>query len=485
MCAGTNAWRLDHPLGPSDAIEGFVSPASVGTGGSVQLYVTTTAATYTYAVYRLGYYKGTGGRLMYTSQTITGVAQPAPQIDPATRMVSCDNWTQPHGIAVGSNWVSGVYVVKLLSSDGYMRYAFFVVRNDTSASPVLVELPLLTYQAYNRWGGYSLYYGQTDSGQYTAARRAYAVSFDRPFDRYGGLAEFSIYDYPLVSWLERSSYSASYDVDVDIGLRPEILQQHKLILVAGHSEYWSTAMRQNIISARDAGVSLAFFGANDIYWHVRLQNSPLGSNRIVVCYKAASLDPMLATNRSEVTVQWQAKPLNAPSTSILGQAYGGEVSGSAPLVLAEGSQQFLTGTTLQAGAMFPELVGGEYDRVDPSNQPSSLIIISASPISCIPLSGVCTDVGTDSADATIYTASSGAKVFDAGTFHWSWGLSDEVIVANSGETSYARASADVSMPGANPSALAGDALSPSRASGHYSNPDFQLLTENILAYLLQ
>jgi hypothetical protein len=91
--------------------------------------------------------------------------------------------------------------------------------------------------------------------------------------------------------------------DVDLVLHPAPLTQHKLILLAGHDEYWSTDMRQALTAARDHGVSIASFGANNIYWHVRLANSPLGSDRVIICYKSATLDPLHTSNPREVTVQ--------------------------------------------------------------------------------------------------------------------------------------------------------------------------------------
>src|SRR5262249_18778752 len=160
----------------------------------LNLYVSTTAATYTFAIYRMGWYAGRGARQVYTSNSLQGIKQPEPRLDPATRTVSCDNWRAPVRIAIPSQWVSGVYVIKLVSSEGYMRYTLFVVRNDTSRAAILVQLSFFTYQAYNQYGGYSLYRGlksglaaapagtmYDDPNVFVPERRSYAVSFDRPY----------------------------------------------------------------------------------------------------------------------------------------------------------------------------------------------------------------------------------------------------------------------------------------------------------------
>jgi hypothetical protein len=424
-CQGTTTWQQDHPVGADDAVEAFMAPVSVDAGGTVDLFVSTTAPTYSFQVFRLGYYGGLGGRLMYTSARLEGIHQPAPTFDPSTRMVSCSDWQHPTAIRTGMTWVSGVYVVKLLASTGYMRYAMFVVRSDGSHSAILVQQSVLTYQAYNPWGGRSLYLGPGSSASEESAARSYVVSFDRPYERGAGLADFPQYDYGLVRWLEMQGYDLSYATDIDVDLRGTLLRNHRLILVAGHDEYWSTAMRHQVTDARDASVSLAFFGADDAYWHVRLQDSSLGPDREVVCYKSAALDPMAASDPQQATTRWRDAPLHEPENSVLGEMFAGAVGdGSAdearPLVLAGAAQPFLAGTGLQSGAAVPGIVGGEFDRpVDNGQAPASLVALATSPTPCT----LCVE-GTSDADATMYTSPSGARVFDAGTLYWAWGLVD-------------------------------------------------------------
>lgn len=461
LCPGTNSWRVDRPFGPERAIEGFTAPVSIQAGEKVKIYISTTAAAYTFEVYRMGWYNGLGGRLVYSSYKLRGINQPPPTIDPATRMVSCNNWRYPAILPVPATWVSGVYIVKLLAG-GYMRYAFFVVRNDSSNSAILFQTSVLTYQAYNMWGGYSLYRGPNAQGISTSADRAYVVSFDRPYDRGDGLGDFPLLnEYNLLRWLERSGYDVSYTTDIDTDMHGALLRQHRLFIAAGHDEYWSTAMRDNVTSARDHGVSLAFFGGNDIYWHVRLQSSPLGPDREVVCYKAGyysddAVDPVTLANPHEATVLWRDKPIDEPENALLGEMYGGALSVSAPLVLAAGAESFLSNTTLHAGSALQGLIGGEYDRVYHNKlTPPTLSILAASPLHCIQ-TNLCPTSGIDTANATIYTASSGARVFDAGTFYWAWGLDDDSF-----------------DPGAQIPRL------------HYSTPAFQQFTANLLAYLLE
>lgn len=454
-CPGTDAWRADRAEGTADAIEGFTAPSSVDVGGSIQVYVSTMARTFAFQVYRLGWYQEHGGRLMYTSPPLVGMKQPAPLFDSTTRTVSAANWQRSATLDIPASWVSGIYVVKLYSIEGFIRYTLFVVRNDASRAPMLFQTSLMTYQAYNWWGSFGLYSGLDPRGKYSAKYRSYVASFDRPIAGYGGLGVFVLWDYNWIRWLERQSYDLTYTSDIDVARQGALLLNHRLLVVASHDEYWTTAMRANVTAARDAGVSLAFLGANDIYWHARLQQSPLGPDRLLVCYRTQNLDPLGNTQPRESTTRWRDAPVAQPENALLGGMYGGIATGIFPLVLSAGSQPFLAGTGLAAGQSLPGLVGGEIDRIfSTPAAPYPPTALTASPVACASCqSGGPATTDTTVANATLYTAPSGAKVFDAGTFQWSWGLDD-------------------------------DRAWPGLAARTYANQGFQRYTANILAYLL-
>jgi N,N-dimethylformamidase beta subunit-like protein len=462
-CPGSTGWQWsgDAP-GPTD-IEGFVTPASVNSGNTIRLFVTTTASTYTFKIFRLGWYSGFGGRLMYASPVEQGIAQPAPTIDPQTRTVRCDTWKGGPTVAIPGSWVSGMYLIKFYSSDGHSRYTSLVVRDDASQAPIGFQASLLTYQAYNLWGGYSLYFGINPATHIVdSAHRAYIVSFDRPYDSHEGLGDFPRSEFNLVRWLERESYNVTYFSDMDVHASVNPLQGRRLLIVGGHDEYWSTAMREHVTLARDAGTSLAFFSANNVYWHVRIQDSPLGANREVICYKNAQLDPVYRTQPLETSTRWRDPPLNNPENGLLGEMYRGSAeSGTiASLVIGPGARPFLAGTGLAIGSSIPGVVGGEYDNINDNMSETdlnaySLTVLSASPLRCERGTSSCPIDGSGSniSNATIYRMTNGAKVFDAGTFYWSWGLDDKLF----------------------------DGYRPT-AGG--SSRGFQRFTANILAYLL-
>ena len=77
----------------------------------------------------------------------------------------------------------------------------------------------------------------------------------------------------MVRWLERNGYDVSYTTGVDTDRRGAELLEHKAFLSVGHDEYWSGGQRANVEAARDAGVNLAFFSGNEVFWKTRWENS--------------------------------------------------------------------------------------------------------------------------------------------------------------------------------------------------------------------
>ena len=92
-----------------------------------------------------------------------------------------------------------------------------------------------------------------------------------------------------------SSYVSQADVSAPGGA--SMLEQHKVFMTAGHSEYWDAGARDNVTTARNAGVNLAFFAGNLMWWKTRWAASAItGENyRTLITYKesldSAQTDP--------------------------------------------------------------------------------------------------------------------------------------------------------------------------------------------------
>src|SRR5829696_559243 len=154
---GTTEWNVGS-LGDEHAIEGFFDTTSAAHGDTVKLFVSTTASTFRVEAYRMGWYQGSGGRLVWSSPERPGRVQPAPTVDNQTNMVDTA-WQQPLPIDITDDYVPGCYLFKLVSSDGHGRYVPLTIRDGNNHSAFLVMNAVSTWQAYNQWGGYSLYWG--------------------------------------------------------------------------------------------------------------------------------------------------------------------------------------------------------------------------------------------------------------------------------------------------------------------------------------
>ena len=132
-------------------------------------------------------------------------------------------------------------------------HVLFVVRNDGGTSDLLFQTSDATWQAYNRYGGNSLYQGTGPGGGLAGIGRAYKVSYNRPLTTrdYAPADGFFGSEYPMVRWLERNGYDVSYFSGVDSDARGAEIGRHRAFLSVGHDEYWSKQQRLNVEAARD------------------------------------------------------------------------------------------------------------------------------------------------------------------------------------------------------------------------------------------
>ncbi len=203
--------------------------------------------------------------------------QPACIDDPTTTgLTDCGNWAESASWAVPADAVSGIYFAKLVRDDGASdgSHIFFIVRDDDGSSDLLFQTQDTTWEAYNQYGGRSLYQSN-DGGPGTNPARAYKVSYNRPLTTRGPTPEDSPFnaEYPMVRWLERNGYDVSYFTGVDSARSGSEILEHKTFLSVGHDEYWSGTQRANVEAARAAGVNLAFFTGNESFWKTRWEPS--------------------------------------------------------------------------------------------------------------------------------------------------------------------------------------------------------------------
>ncbi len=460
--------------GVGDAtIQGFATSMSVDVGKTISFKIDTPSTSYHIDILRLGWYGGDGARLVASDirpSASLPQSQPACLTTPSTGLIDCGNWGVSASWTVPSDAVSGVYIAHLVRDDssdpGGASQIPFVVRDDASHSTVLAPTSDATWEAYNDYGGNSLYTCTVNcpAGTPGGYKAAYAVSYNRPWD--GSLVTDSgdsylwYAEYQMIQFLEKNGYDVSYTDDADMDSQGSLLLNHKVILFSGHDEYWSANERANVLAARNAGVNLAMFTGNEIFWKTRWAASSDGSNtpyRTLVTYKETHFnEPVDPDDPPTWTGAWAdprfSPPADGgnPANALSGQEFEVNQGTSDITVPAQYSKlrvwqntsvaKLAAGQSVTLGAGDGDL-GYEWD-VDADNgfRPAGEFDLSSTTVSglqsfvdygtyvnSIPTYdgnpvGVTTEGGTETHNLTLYRASSGALVFGAGTVQWSWGL---------------------------------------------------------------
>jgi N,N-dimethylformamidase beta subunit-like, C-terminal/Domain of unknown function (DUF4082)/Fibronectin type III domain/Bacterial Ig domain len=458
-CENTNAgdpesdWMV---TGSGDAnLQGFATAMSVNAGETESFKITTSVASYHIDILRMGYYQGRGARKLVSAMrpaVSPPQNQPACQTEPATGLIDCGNWAVSASWAVPAGAVSGVYLAHLVRDDtGGGSLIPFVVRNDGRHSDLVVQTSDETWQAYNSYGGNSLYQctgSLCPPGSPRGYKGAFKVSYNRPFHTAAddsGRSWVLYAEYPMLRFLEANGYDVSYVSGLDVATRGSLLLDHKVFLSVGHDEYWSGAQRSNVEAARAAGVNLAFFSGNEMFWKTRWEPS-LGSNptpnRTLVSYKETHFDGVADPQDPPTsTATWRDPRFGAPAdggrpeNAVTGQFFivnsgttditvPAQYSGlrfwrNTPVAALTGNQS----VTLGAGA---GTLGYEWDEdADNGFRPAGLVDMSATTDTA---AEVFTDYGTTTASGrtathhlTLYRYGA-SLVFGAGTVQWSWGL---------------------------------------------------------------
>lgn len=437
---GTQAWRLPGPaadvggLGRGN-VSGYVAQQAVLPGQIERIYANAPGShSFHIRIFRMGWYGGTGGREVLTSEALPAVAQPPCAHRSQTGLTECD-WHPALSFQIPSALPSGVYIARL-SADTGVSDCLFVVES-AAPQPLLAQVPTSTYEAYNAWGGDSLYPGGSDIVGLTGTTQGVEVSYDRPYDSVTGAGQFFARDVAMVRFLERYGYPVSYTTSESVDHDPGQLLGHRAVIDFGHSEYWSERQRQGFARALASGESLLFFGSDTLAWRVRYEPATRASSEagrpdhVIVGYKEhAALD----RNPSQPTGFFPDR-----GTSLAGSAYLGCIT---PRVDQPGPPTYryyawspapglspswlFAGTGITAGTSIPGIVGYELDQRT-AQAPPGTEIVGGGTAPCMGSSASepgepIPSPGDDRADSTLYTAPSGAIVFDSGTLGWELGL---------------------------------------------------------------
>ena len=406
---GSDEWRMTQ-MAKDGQIEAYTTRVSAPPGDLLELKVSTSERAFRMSAYRIGDYDGGTGQLVHRSQLVRGERQADAVFQPLETRTVVAPW-HVSLTADTTGWEPGFYVLRLRTTSGWEHQVPYIVSSPSAAGTIAVVVPVTTWQAYNLWGGYSLYDGPTGD------RRSWAVSFDRPYHGVGGMNDFHISVVPIVVRAEMTGEPLSYFANVDLHDGHDLLAGALGYVSTGHDEYWTPSMRTTVETARDAGTNLAFLGANTAYWRVRLGDRPTGPRRLMTGYRHdAAVDPLRDQTPAEATSRFRDAPGAEPENALTGMLYECYPVDADYVVVSPRWWGF-AGTGATYGTAIPGLVGGESDRVYPDGgAPRPLQLLSHTSFSC---RGV-----TTTSQSVYYTAPSGAGVFTAGTLRWGCALVD-------------------------------------------------------------
>lgn len=357
---GSKAWRSGIPMRFSadfsrrknvDRIEGYFDLTSVRCGESTQIHLLGSKQA-TVEIYRMGYYKGNGARLVDKKKIKTG-------------------WE----FRASEKYLPGQYLFKLKAFNRAATFVPLVISDPSAPSDITFISSVLTWQSYNQWGGYSLYKGPDGKRE----SRASEVSFLRPYDG-DGSGQFQYMEFPIIKAAEKLGLSINYATDFDLDSRDDLLSNTKAIVLGGHSEYWTTNMRDAVESAVDRGVNLIVLGGNTAY------------NRIDI-------------NGSEISNIKEWRTLGRPEIDLLGSQYF-VLNFKRDMVIETSQWPF---NNLPKDSIIKGVFGYEADTPITFNGP---------PVETIARSAILPTEKSIPAMATYYTRPSGAGILNMATNGW-------------------------------------------------------------------
>lgn len=420
---------VEHPEPAFDVIwteGGYADATSVEQGEPIRLHIATSVSPFAVRIVNLA-------DPTNAVRTIANLTS-SPQNCSGRFTQGCD-WDVTATLDVPAGWPSGYYAALFPTAFGERKIIFIVRENNpSSTSPMVLVSPTQTYQAYNDFGGRSLY----PSGN---PRRANLVSYDRPYQAEDGLGRFDAWEKHLVDWLtaEERRFEVISDVDLE---DPTSIARYNVVVIAGHSEYWTPGARVNLENYVRNGGHVAVLSGNTMWWQIRLEDQ----NRTIAGYKGATHDPAYDSGSPLASTNFFLPPVNNPENRFLGTSFlnGGFVnrlnmdtvemkpeSERTPFTVTDGSHWIFEDTGLVDGSTFGRSVAGlEVDGVVFNCDSRGDVIgpdgSDESPRNYEILATIPAESGWGTLGLLVDP--SGGAIFNAATQGWTWGLaSDEVV----------------------------------------------------------
>jgi hypothetical protein len=334
----------------------YTDKLSVEPGETFTLHASSDVGTATLEIARVGVAR----EVVWTKSDVAVGHHPAP---PNADRDGC-NWPVALTVTTG-DWRTGYYDL-VLKADGEETHHFVCVRAGAKKARMVLVLSTNTLHAYNYWGGASAYCHVESLMRREAtlpeamANAIGVLSTQRPFpplllapppdmprlvnlrprdfeertwagadpkwsrehaqSPYDGSAGYlHKWEHAFVTWAEGEGLAFDYLTDFDLDRDPHVLDGYEVVLLVGHSEYWSARERDQLEAFVDRGGNLAIFSGNTAFWKVRWEND----GKTLICHKWKGESE--AVPDADKTHLWSHAMFAKPEAAITGLSfvYGG------------------------------------------------------------------------------------------------------------------------------------------------------------------
>jgi hypothetical protein len=416
------------------SIEGYSARISVFPGESLQLFVHAPLLRFALTVIR----HGAPDQFVLHIGQIEG----KPQHYAANAYERGANWEPTFTLEVGADWRSGMYTARISDSSGGAFDITFIVKRARHAvrAGLAVLASTNTWQAYNDWGGASLYRYDNEDGldkgyvfQVHMQRPNPAASMD------GDDGHLANAEKHILRWLEQNRVPYDLYADIDLHDTPDLLRQYHTLLISTHSEYWTDAMYSGLENFLDAGGNLVYLSGNGLYW-----KAEINAQQLEVKYDRSS-----HSFSGEAGGRW--RDCGRPETKVLGVRFtrAGYKSAYKPYKVISPDHWIFEGTGVTKGSLIGKsglnmggASGWEIDKIDWRNKPAGLVHLAKG-----------TNRWRCGADMTYFTHSGGGGVFSVGSITFGGSLLIDPVLSQMLRNVLARFSQDAVKE---PRTVAGD-----------------------------
>jgi hypothetical protein len=311
----------------------------------------------------------------------------------------------PHVVDFGPSgtWPSGLYFLRVTTSDGRVGYAPMVVRpGRLGEHRVAVVMPTNSWQADNLRDANGDGWGDS----WSADRSLTSIDLRRPYLDSGLPDRFRSGCGAVIGWLNQTGKRVDYLSDDDLAAVPNgdaLRRAYNLLVFAGSDEYVGRHAYGVVRRFRDLGGRLMFLSAANFHWRAERKGSTL---RLVLPWRQLGR-PEAALVGVQVTATGRGS----------GKPYVVQGAAAEPWVFA--------GTGLADGSTFGRF-GTEIDATT-----------KQSPAGTVVLARISRAIGRRSAEMTYYRTGAGAQVFAAGVLDFAGAL-EQPEVARLAENVWAR-----------------------------------------------